>query len=229
MCTALKVDAYVTNSYALRIDHRGSLLLTGKRERNKQANRAAILAAARECFIEKTFDAITARDIIRRTHLASGTFYNYFPDKESVYRALLEDRMATLTQRLTNIRRNAGSTREFIYGAYLAAFETIADDPLFYQGILRNVATVRELYEDSIIGVSVRALEEDVSDAVQRGLLPEVDVGYLAAALFGVGFEMGRVLSRRPDRNPAPAAELATTLFLEGIAGVGKNHDETAD
>lgn len=193
--------------------------MTGKRERNKHANRAAILNAARDCFIEQAFDAITARDIIRRTSLASGTFYNYFPDKDSVYRALLDERMATLTERLTRIRRSAHDAREFIYGAYLAAFETIAEDPLFYRGILRNVAVVRDIYEDSIMGVSVRALEVDIRDAIDRGLLPDIDVEYLAAALFGVGFEIGRVLSHRHDRDPEPAAELATNLFISGLEG----------
>lgn len=202
--------------------------MSGKRERNKQANRAEILAAARECFIENAFDAITVRDVVRRTNLAAGTFYNYFPDKESVYRALLDERMAALTDRLSRIRRSARSPREFIYGAYLAAFETIADDPLFYQGILRNVSVVRDIYEDSIMGVSVRALETDIRDAIERGLLPEIDVEYLAAALFGVGFEMGRVLSRRSERDPAPAAELATNLFLAGIEGAAFPASETA-
>ena len=60
----------------------------GKRERNKAQNRAAILDAARDVFTELGYDASTVRDVIRRTRLGSGTFYNYFPDKESVFRAL---------------------------------------------------------------------------------------------------------------------------------------------
>src|ERR1051325_9333576 len=63
----------------------------GKRERNKAQNRAEILDAAREVFTELGYDAATVRDIIRKTRLASGTFYNYFPDKESVFRALLQE------------------------------------------------------------------------------------------------------------------------------------------
>lgn len=82
--------------------------MAGKRERNKQANRAAILAAARACFVERGYDAVAVRDIVRRTDLAAGTFYNYFPDKESVFRALLEERINTLTERLTRLRRGTG-------------------------------------------------------------------------------------------------------------------------
>ncbi|MES1944562.1 TetR family transcriptional regulator [Salinisphaera sp. PC39] len=202
--------------------------MAGKRERNKQANRAEILAAARACFIERGFDAVAVRDIVRRTSLAAGTFYNYFPDKEAVFRALLEERIGSLTVNLTRIRRGARTLRAFIYEAYLAAFEAAAEDPLFYEVILRNAPQVRELYEDSIMGISVAALEADIRDAIERGLLPEVDVEYLAAAFFGVGFEMGRCLSRRADRDPRPAAALATRLFLEGIEGAARSGDADA-
>ena len=49
-----------------------------RREINRVNNRDAILRAAREVFTEIGLGATTVRDIIRRTDLASGTFYNYF-------------------------------------------------------------------------------------------------------------------------------------------------------
>jgi AcrR family transcriptional regulator len=63
----------------------------GKRDRTKAQNRAAILGAAREVFAELGYDAAGVRDITRRTDLASGTFYNYFPDKEAVFREVLDE------------------------------------------------------------------------------------------------------------------------------------------
>ena len=45
----------------------------GKRERNKIANRAAILDAARDCFLENGYEGVTVRDVIRKTGLAAGT------------------------------------------------------------------------------------------------------------------------------------------------------------
>ena len=47
---------------------------TGKRERNKAANRTAILEAARRCFLELGYEAVTIRDVIRLSGLAAGTF-----------------------------------------------------------------------------------------------------------------------------------------------------------
>ncbi|MBI3171088.1 MAG: hypothetical protein HYZ32_00660, partial [Hydrocarboniphaga effusa] len=46
---------------------------------------------------------------------------------------------------------------------------------------------------------------------------------YLAAALFGAGYEVGRILAASPGRNPAAAAAFATRLFLGGIQSFASN------
>src|SRR3989442_8580106 len=68
-----------------------SSVLTGRREERKAHNRAKLLAGARKVFAEKGLGEATARDIVRETDLATGTFYNYFDDKEDAFRALLEE------------------------------------------------------------------------------------------------------------------------------------------
>ena len=65
--------------------------MTGRRERTKAANRAALVDAARAAFGTLGYEAAGVRDIVRRTDLASGTFYNYFPDKDAVFRAVVEE------------------------------------------------------------------------------------------------------------------------------------------
>ena len=49
-------------------------LTPGKREQTKQANRAAILDAARETFGELGYETATVRDIIRRTGCGAPNF-----------------------------------------------------------------------------------------------------------------------------------------------------------
>ena len=68
-----------------------AFLPAGKRELTKVQNRLAILDAAREVFGELGYETATVRDIIRRTGLAAGTFYNYFRSKEEVFAALSDD------------------------------------------------------------------------------------------------------------------------------------------
>lgn len=191
--------------------------MTGKRERNKQANREAILAAAREVFLKRGYEAVTIRDVIRRTDLAAGTFYNYFRTKEALFRAVVEGSVTALTAELRRVRSQARSLDEFVHGAYLAGFSAVSQDPLLYSILLRNEAAVRQLYQATVMGVSTQALREDIDDAIRRGIMPRLDAEYLAAALFGAGYEMARVLTARMTKDPAAAAAFATRLFLGGI------------
>lgn len=195
---------------------------TGRREANKAANRAQILDAAARLFVDRGVDGVTIRDIVRGTRLAAGTFYNYFPDKQAVFRALVDDQMGQLTRRLVEIRRNASSLEPFLHDTYALVFETVLREPVFYALILRNQTVVRTLYDDRVLGVSVEALSQDIVAAQSRGLIdPALDVKLLAAALFGVGFEMARALVDRADHgqaDPQAAAQLATRVFLAGIA-----------
>src|SRR3954467_9294337 len=84
----------------------------GRREERKAQNRQKLLEAARKIFAQKGLGEATARDIVRETDLASGTFYNYFRDKEDAFRALLEE-MAEHSRALVRTqRREPGATVE---------------------------------------------------------------------------------------------------------------------
>lgn len=196
----------------------------GKREQNKQANRAALVEAARLCFLELGYDAVTVRDIVRRTDLATGTFYNYFQDKESLFREILEVRINDINARMHEVRQSAPSIEAFIHGAYLALFRKIADEPDFFGLILRNEHAVRSLFKDTIVGLPMRALKEDIRDAIKRGVFPTVDVDMLAAAFYGTGFEIGRLMVERPGTDPDTAAGFATTLLTAGLPAFGNKH-----
>jgi AcrR family transcriptional regulator len=189
----------------------------GKRDQNKRANRAAILDAARRVFLEQGYEAVTIRDVVRETELATGTFYNYFRTKQDLLRALVEDYVRDLTAELRRVRGAARSLDEFVHGAYLAAFTRIARDPSLYHLMMRNEPAVRSLYADGVMGISLQALRDDIEDAIRRGIMPPLDANLLAAALFGAGYEIGRMLAASPKRDPAAAAAFATRLFLGGV------------
>lgn len=198
--------------------------VTGKRESNRIRNRRAILDAARECFRERGYDNSTIRDIVRRTGLAAGTFYNYFSSKQDIFAALLTDFLGRLNHNLTECRRSADSADNFIYFAYLALFRATASDPLVYELAHRNDRAIRELFGSDILGLTMLSLEEDVSTAVDHGLLPDLDQEYLCAAFFGVGYELSLRLAYRAHAHPdkaeveaRKATKFATDLFLRGL------------
>jgi AcrR family transcriptional regulator len=194
----------------------------GKRARTKAQNRAAILDAAREVFAELGYDAAGVRDVIRRTDLASGTFYNYFPDKESVFRAVLDLSAQDVRRRLRAVRGSARTLESFVGDAYRAWFEFLVEDELMFELMQRNAGPIRALFGDPILGAGIDELLDDLQAAIARGDLPPLDADYMAGAMAGVALELGVRMAEREPADVDGAARFATELFLGGIARLGE-------
>jgi AcrR family transcriptional regulator len=199
-----------------------SVSLPGKRERTKVQNRAAILDAGREVFAELGYDAASVRDIVRRTDLASGTFYNYFPDKEAVFQALLDDSVRRMREQVRTARRRADSVEAFVGDAYRAFFDFIAADRTMLDLLRRNAGTIRSLFDDPILGAGVDELLDDLRSAIAERALPPFDAEYMGAAMAAAAFEIGIRMVERDPVDPESAARFATALFLGGIARLGE-------
>jgi AcrR family transcriptional regulator len=195
----------------------------GQRERTKVHNRAAILQAAREVFAELGYDAAGVRDITRRTDLASGTFYNYFQDKEAVFRAVLDESAREVRQRLRTTRSRARTLAGFVGDAYRAWFEFLVEDRLLFELMQRNAGPIRALFGDPILGAGVDELLEDLRAAIERGDLPQFDADYMACAMAGAALELGVRMADREPPDVEGAARFATELFLGGIARLGSS------
>src|SRR3954467_10730839 len=105
----------------------------GRREERQAQNREKPLLAARTIFAEEGAGGAAARDIVRETDLASGTFYNYFADKQDAFMALL-DEMSEKGRALVRAQRQDTNLtlEERVASAYRAYFEwAVEEDDLF--------------------------------------------------------------------------------------------------
>src|ERR1700678_3828798 len=101
-------------------------LAPGKREQTKAANRLAILDAAREVFGELGFETATVRDIVRRSGLSVGAFYNYYRSKEEVFDALADDGARRFKPILLAQSAKATDFESYLRAAVSAYFDFIA-------------------------------------------------------------------------------------------------------
>jgi AcrR family transcriptional regulator len=191
--------------------------MIGRRERTKAANRAAILAAAQQVFAEQGYDGAGVRDIVRRTDLASGTFYNYFDDKQEIFVALISDVGAEARRRVREARRSARTGSDFVAGAYRAFFEFIVEDPERFAFMRRNLDTMRARFGETVLPAGTEELAEDLRAAIESGHLPPVDVDYCAGAMVAVGLELGARLAERDPPDVEGATEFASALFLGAL------------
>lgn len=190
----------------------------GKRARTKAQNRGAILDAACAVFAEQGYDGASIRDVIRRTRLASGTFYNYFPDKASVFHAVLEERTTELRRRLREVRMSETTLDGVVREGFRVYFSFIVEDRALFELVRRNAGTLQSMFDTPALVAGVEELFEDLRAQAERvGLSPAIDLDYLSAAMGGVAFELGirLVEQERPDVERTVA--FATELFLGGI------------
>ena len=196
-------------------------LPVGKREQTKVQNRQAILDAAREVFGELGYETATVRDIIRRTGLAAGTFYNYYRSKEEVFAALADDGARRFGPILKSLRGQGHGFETFTRLAIGAYFEFLADEH-------RNWAARRppgephlhvqgETPEMAAVFAEVRAA---ISEAVAARSGPLDDPDFMAAACIGIARNVGdKMLERRPI-DTAGATAFAVTVILSGLKGL---------
>jgi AcrR family transcriptional regulator len=199
--------------------------MTTTREQQKQENRAKLVAAARKVFAEKGLAAATARDIVRETDLATGTFYNYFEDKEDAFRAVFDEwtEQARGAAREKRLQPGIGLEQR-IFDAYCAYFELVVADPEMFEVLRRNSDAIAMMGSEDLFSEAVRELAEDMRQWVAEGQLPaEIEqwLPHVARSLAGGGFQIAAHMADEGVSDVDATARFCTRLMLEGLRGLG--------
>ena len=193
------------------------LLLPGKREQTKAANRLAILDAARDVFGELGFETATVRDIVRRSGLSVGAFYNYYRSKEEVFDALADDGARRFKPILQAQSAKATDFASYLRAAVTAYFDFVAAEHRAWPshaGEGEPAPRARSSPEILAVFEEVRGVLDSIMD---RDLSAKVDIDFLAASCIAVAREIGdRMVERRPV-DVAAATDFVVRLILGGV------------
>jgi AcrR family transcriptional regulator len=183
----------------------------GRREERKAQNRAKLLAAARKVFAEKGFGEATARDIVRETDLATGTFYNYFRDKDEVFRALLEEFEHRVTAAVNESRYDATlSLEQRIEEGARAFYRVVAEDAELFHVMRRNAGAIAILPSETMFAEGMAEFAEDI----ETWGLPGVDLDYLSATIAGAAFQVAQRMVERDPPDPEAAARFMSRSVI---------------
>jgi AcrR family transcriptional regulator len=196
----------------------------GRREERKAQNREKLLLAARKVFAEKGYGQATARDIVRETDLATGTFYNYFDDKQDAFMALLEEMSEKGRAIVRAQRQEPGRTlEERIANAYRAYFEwAVAENDLF-EVFRRNAGVIALLPDREPFELGISELIEDLTAWAAAGDLPSADFEYLAIAGVGMGFQIATHLVEGDPPDVDGATRFCTLMFMGGVRALSED------
>ena len=199
-------------------------LPAGKRELTKVANRQAIMDAAREVFGELGYETATVRDIIRRTGLAAGTFYNYYRSKDEVYLALSAEGARQFAPLLKAQRAQSADWSEFVRAAIGAYFLFLSDAHKTWLARRPPEEAIPHVHgETPEMAAVFNEVREAIVDEIAMGRAPAADPDYVAAACIAIARDVGeRMLTRRPIDTQG-ATEFAVAMIQGGLQGLPKS------
>lgn len=194
-----------------------------KTKRKKDAKRTAMMQTAVRVFAEKGYHATTVRDIVQAAGVAIGTFYFYFPDKETLIVYLYEETADFLLQALRQaVTGRAQLPQQLAAGvqAYIniALYEPAVVHVLLVGGVgaVPALAAKRSEFREQLVQIWQRPLDQ----ALDAGHIIPQNTRRSAEALAGAIDEVILHLLNQPQPdNEAAAAVRDLTVFAVQAVG----------
>lgn len=139
-----------------------SALILGKREIQKQQVRERILEEALSLFSERGFEKTTVADIVEQSAIARGTFYNYFPDMNSLFDALIAQLNQQVVEAIQYTRKHTDNLYDYLYGTFKSYFELIGTEQMIQFHIVNQAYIRQSSYQSDLIKVIVKNLNRDL-------------------------------------------------------------------
>lgn len=184
---------------------------TDRTREKKDTKRTAMMQAAVKVFAEKGYYAATVRDIVAAADVAIGTFYFYFPDKETLFAYLYEETADFLLQTIDQAVRGRRTLPQQVTAgvqAYLniALFEPAVVHLLLVGGVGAVPALVirQNDFRERLVNIWQRPLDA----AMDQGLIVPQNTRRVAEALAGAFDEVILNVINQPD----PSAEAQSAL-----------------
>lgn len=181
---------------------------TDKTRQKKDAKRTAMMQAAVKVFAEKGYYAATVRDIVEAADVAVGTFYFYFPDKETLFIYLYEETADFLLQSIRQAVAGRATLPQQMAAGIQAYVNIALYEPAVVQlllvggaGALPSLASKRATFRERLTNLWQQPLDK----ALDQNLLAPQNTRRTAEGLAGAVDEV--VINLLNQRNPELEAE----------------------
>ena len=188
--------------------------------------RAQILREAARLFGSHGFNGTTTRDVATEVGITEAALYRYFPSKEAMYAAILDERMASsdLLEPIEPIAR-AGDDRAVFTVLAMTLLRSVDADPSILRLILYSALEGHELarpFQEK----RILRLRELLTGYIERrsgeGAFRAIDPALAARAFMGMVVDhlIVRHVFAQHEHYPQPIEQVAETfvsIFLDGM------------
>ncbi|WP_338278472.1 TetR/AcrR family transcriptional regulator [Corallococcus caeni] len=182
-----------------------------------QRTRQKLLKAAEAVFGDKGYERASIADLTRKASVALGTFYVYFPDKQSIFVEVVDELGARLRRLIAESTAACTTRLEVEREGLRAFFEFVRQHPNLYR-VVRQAefvdADCYRRYYDRFAKGYVRGLTQ----AMDKGEVRRMDPEALAYCLMGIGDFLGmRWVLWEEDPGLERVLDTAMALLSHGL------------
>lgn len=152
------------------------------RQRRKEARPQELLDAALALFAEKGFAATRSEEVAARAGVAKGTLYLYYPSKEELLKAVIEQRLSSQIAAAAEAAASYQGSTSTLMSEVLGEWWThVFDSPTsaVFKLIItevRNFPEIAEFYVREVVGPGKQLVGRIVQRGIDRGEFRPVDV-----------------------------------------------------
>lgn len=192
--------------------------------------RNQILDNAVGVFAQKGYEQASITNICEASGIARGTLYQYFPNKNRLFRTVLEEYAQKLTTEMQPFRsmgipppRTFAELEAAVTMRLISIFRILDADRNVYQLLLKEAMAKNAETEDVVRAIReqfVSLIEEDIRDASALGVVDVEDPHFTAVCILGTLFNI--CLTFQLDQTEPPGADWlghkAARWVLRGLA-----------
>lgn len=193
-----------------------------RKEREKLARRAEILAAARKIFAEKGLHETTLDEIAEKAELAKGTLYGYFENKDDLFFSVLGEAVHNVEDAINQAANSKQPPAEKITGMIKTMLTLFEENIDLMQLMTRNQPGMLMDKMREKMQIPFRNLIKSVSGVLQQGIdqgvFIKTDAEKAASAFFNLihGNAMGSFWQQRKICNKDDL-QFLTSFYLNAL------------
>src|SRR5438128_10257685 len=160
-------------------------------ERRRERTRQELLVAATRVLAEKGVDRTKITDIAAAADVGVGTFYLHFPDKETLFDAVVEETVRRLKATVDAAREKARGPLEKVEAANRAFFRFARDNREVFKIVFGHAAAYNDLIRRAQT-LFIADIEKEIREGIARGAFVPLPPARVAQAVVGMATQIGR-------------------------------------
>ncbi|MBI3457286.1 MAG: TetR/AcrR family transcriptional regulator [Candidatus Rokubacteria bacterium] len=193
-------------------------LRSRSREPRRAKKRSQILEAASRIFAVRIYHRVTMDEVARSARVGKGTLYRYFPSKEDLYLAIVDEAFGLLIRRLEAERAAAVPPATTLCRMIEAIVDTFAQHLPFFRLVHRGEGRLflrkKQVVRARRVHIA-RLLAEVLDRGVEAGAFRKVDRALAPSML--IGMVWGTTLNHAEDTPAEVLASRIGDLCLHGL------------